>query len=202
MATQIFLVRHGQTEWTLSGQHTGRTDLPLTKEGEGSVIRLRDQLQGIAFTHVLTSPLQRARQTCEQAGFGNIARVEANLREWDYGDYEGRTSADIRREQPGWNIFRDGCPHGESVELVTQRADRLLADLRELDGVIALFSHAHFLRVLTVRWIGLPAGVGQHFVLDPGSIGILSFEHANNEVPSISLWNSGPNVLKKAENVQ
>jgi probable phosphoglycerate mutase len=194
MATRIFLLRHGETPWSLSGQHTGRTDLPLTANGERRASELRGVLQGIQFSHVLTSPLQRARQTCELAGFGAGARVEPDLHEWDYGDYEGRTTAEIHVQSPGWNIFQDGCPRGESVEQIARRADRVLAGLLPLEGTVALFSHGHFLRVLAVRWIGLPAGQGLHFPLDTGSVSILGHERPGGNVPAISLWNASPSA--------
>jgi broad specificity phosphatase PhoE len=195
MVTQIYLIRHGETSWSLTGQHTGRTDLPLTGNGERIATHLRGLLQPIKFTHVLTSPLQRARRTCELAGFGAVARVEPDLHEWDYGDYEGRTTADIRAQRPGWNIFQDGCPQGESVGQISERADRVLAILRPMDGTVALFSHGQFLRALAVRWIGLPVQKGQHFALDTASISILGYEHHNGDIPAISLWNAGPNAI-------
>jgi probable phosphoglycerate mutase len=151
-------------------------------------------LRGIAFTHVLTSPLQRARRTCELAGFGAVARVDPDLHEWDYGDYEGRMTADIRAQRPGWNVFQDGCPGGESAEQLSMRADRVLAGLRSLDGTIALFSHGQFLRALAVRWIGLPVAEGRHFPLDTGAMGVLGYEHPDEGIPSICVWNAGPNT--------
>ncbi len=191
MVAQIFVIRHGETQWSLNGRHTGRTDVPLTENGERRAINLRGLLQGITFTHVLASPLQRAWRTCELAGLGAAARVEPDLHEWDYGDYEGRTTADIRAQRPGWNIFQDGCPQGESVEQVSQRADRVLAGLRPLEGTIALFSHGQFLRALAVRWIGLPAREGQHLALDTAAVSILGYEHHNGDIPAIALWNAG-----------
>jgi broad specificity phosphatase PhoE len=190
MATQIYLLRHGETAWSLTGRHTGRTDLPLTANGERRASRLRERLHGIAFLHVLTSPRQRARQTCELAGYGAVARVEPDLQEWDYGAYEGRTTDQIRATQPGWLLFRDGCPGGESVGQISQRADRVLATLRSLDGTVAVFSHGHFLRALAVRWIGLPVGNGQLFGLDTGSVSILGFEHPDQAMPVICRWNT------------
>ena len=189
MANQIYLLRHGETTWSLTGQHTGRTDLPLTENGERRASRLRARLQGIKFSHVLTSPLQRARRTCELAGLGAAAQAEPDLQEWDYGDYEGRTTADIRTQHPGWDVFVDGCPHGESVEQISQRADRALTGLRQLGGTIALFSHGQFLRALAVRWVGLPVREGRHFALDTASISILGYERAPD--PAITLWNDG-----------
>jgi len=190
MVTRIFLIRHGQTEWSLSGQHTGRTDIALTEHGEQSAVQLGTALKGFDFAHVLTSPLQRARRTCELAGFGDRAHVETDLREWDYGDYEGRTTVEILQNRPGWNIFEDGCPHGESVDQISLRADRLLDHIRRMDGVIALFSHGHFLRALGMRWIGLPMREGRHFALDTASLSILGYEHSDAAPPVISLWNA------------
>ncbi len=191
MATQIFLIRHGETEWSLTGRHTGRTDVPLTANGERRAAQFRGVLQSLKFTRVLTSPLQRARRTCELAGFGAVSQVDPDLQEWDYGDYEGRTSADIRAQQAEWNLFEDGSPGGESVGQISQRADRVLAELRPLDGTTLLFSHGHFLRALAARWIGLPAQEGRHFALDTASLSILGSEHRNDETPAISLWNAG-----------
>jgi len=194
MATQIFLIRHGQTEWTLSGRHTSHTDLPLTAEGERGAAGLSRIMVGTKFTHVFTSPLQRARRTCELAGLGATARQELDIGEWDYGDYEGRTTVDIRALQPGWNVFEHGCPHGDTVAEISERADSVLARIRSMDGTIALFSHGQFLRVLAARWIDLPVQKGQHFCLDPASIGILGYEHTNQDVPAISLWNAGTSL--------
>jgi broad specificity phosphatase PhoE len=191
MVEQIFLIRHGETEWSLNGRHTSRTDLPLTEDGVRRATELRGLLQGTKFTRVLTSPLQRARRTCELAGFGEVAVIEPELHEWDYGEYEGLTSSDIRAQRPGWNIFEDGCPQGESVEQVSERADRVLSGLRPTAGAVALFSHGQFLRALAVRWIGLGVPTGQHFSLDTASLNILGFEHHSGEIPSISLWNAG-----------
>jgi len=195
MVTQIFLIRHGETAWSLTGQHTGHTDLPLTKNGERRASQLCGLLKGIIFTHVLTSPLQRAQRTCELAGFGAVARVEPDLHELDYGDYEGRTTADIRSQHPGWSMFQDGSPHGESVEKFSDRADRVLAALRSMDGTIALFSHGQFLRALAARWIELPVQAGQHFALDTASISILGYEHTNEDTPAITLWNAASNAV-------
>jgi probable phosphoglycerate mutase len=191
MPPRIHLIRHGETAWSLSGQHTGRTDLPLTAPGEDAARKLAPRLREIPFARVFTSPRQRARRTCELAGLGAPAETEPDLAEWDYGDYEGRLTADIRKEQPDWNIFRDGCPHGESPAQVSARADRLIARLRLLDGNIALFSHGHFGRALAARWIGLPVGEGQRFQLDTASLSIFSFEHGCAAAPVIALWNAG-----------
>jgi len=169
MVVRLYLIRHGETEWSLSGQHTGRTDLPLTAHGEDEARKLEPWLRPIPFARVLTSPLQRARQTCELAGLGAAASVEPDLAEWNYGDYEGRLSRDIRKARPDWNVFRDGCPNGEMPGQVSARADRVVARLLALDGNVALFSHGQFSRALATRWIELSVaasfaghGVAQH----------------------------------------
>src|ERR1700761_4302474 len=166
MVSQVYLIRHGETAWSLSGQHTSRTDLALTPHGEEVARKLGQRLAGKQFAHVLTSPMGRARQTCELAGFGATARVDADLHEWDYGDYEGRTSAEIHQKQPGWLIYRNGCPNGESPTRISARADSVIANLRQLDGTVAVFSHGHFLRILGMRWPGLTVMDAQHFGLD------------------------------------
>jgi broad specificity phosphatase PhoE len=155
VTVRLYLIRHGETEWSLSGQHTGRTDLPLTAQGEDEACKLLPCLSRIGFSGVLTSPLQRARRTCELAGLGAAAEIEPDLAEWHYGDYEGRLSHDIRKERPGWDVFRDGCPNGEKPNQVSDRADRLIARVCTLNGNIALFSHGQFVRVLAMRWIAL-----------------------------------------------
>jgi broad specificity phosphatase PhoE len=189
---QLYFVRHGQTEWSLSGQHTGRTDIPLTARGEDEARELGVRLRTIQFALVLTSPRQRARRTCELAELGLTAEPEPDLSEWDYGDYEGLRSVDIRENRPGWNVFRDGCPHGETPMQISARADRLIARLSGLNGNIALFSHGHFGCVLAARWIGLPATEGQHFVLTTASLSILGREPRRPDVRVISLWNAAP----------
>ena len=191
MATQIYLIRHGETAWSLTGQHTGRTDPPLTDQGALRASHLRARLKGITFDQVLTSPLQRARRTCELAGLGAAARAVPDLEEWDYGDYEGQTTATIRMRHPGWEVFRDGCPHGESVEQISRRADRVVAGLVATSGTVAIFSHGQFLRVLAVRWIGLPVQAGEHFALDTAAICILGYEHPEGNIPAIVVWNVG-----------
>ena len=191
MAVKVYLFRHGETAWSLTGQHTGRTDLPLTAEGERRATHLRARLQGVAFNHVLTSPLVRAHRTCELAGLGAVARLDPDLQEWDYGAYEGLTTAEIRARQPGWNVFANGCPGGESVAQVTQRADRVRALLEKLDGTVAVFSHGHFLRALAMQWIGLPLTAGRHFALDTAAMSILGQEPAGSDNRVIALWNSG-----------
>lgn len=195
MPPRLLLMRHGETAWSLTGQHTGHTDLPLTAAGEARARNLSVLLRNAHFSEVLSSPLQRARRTCELAGFGAVARIEPRLREWDYGDYEGRTTADIRTQRPDWNIYRDGCPAGESAAQVSDRADQLLGDLRRMDGMVALFSHGQFLRALAVRWIELPIQNGQHLALDTASVSLLGYEYTDMVTPAITLWNVAPNAL-------
>ena len=190
---RVVLARHGQTAWSLSGQHTGLTDLPLTTTGQANARRLGARLQAQAFAQVLCSPLQRARQTCELAGFGARAKTDARLLEWHYGDYEGRTSAELHAGRPDWQLFRDGCPGGESPEQVAARADSLVATLRGLDGDTLLFSSGHFLRMLAARWLGLVPGEGARFMLDTASLSLLGYEHTM-EQPVIRLWNDTGHV--------
>jgi probable phosphoglycerate mutase len=191
MSSRIFLVRHGETAWSKSGQHTGRTDLPLTDQGEAEARELAPRLRAVKFDRVLVSPAQRARRTCELAGLAQTAVVEPDLAEWDYGDFEGRRSADILKERSGWNIFRDGCPRGETPAQVSDRADRLILRLKVLEGVVAIFSHGHFGRVLAARWIGLPVAGAQGFLLNTASVSVLGCEHDDPAAPAIALWNSG-----------
>jgi broad specificity phosphatase PhoE len=191
---EIYLARHGETAWTVSRQHTGRTDLPLLPQGALDALQLAQQLKGMTFTKVLVSPLARARRTSELAGFGDMAEVDPELHEWEYGEYEGRRTADIRQERPGWFLFRDGCPGGESVAAIGTRADRVIARLRSIDGDVLLFSHGHFLRVLAARWLGLPAGDAKLFVLSTAALSILGYEH-NLEEPAIRLWNDNRHEL-------
>ena len=199
---RLYLVRHGETAWSISGQHTGRTDIPLTAQGEQDARTLAEGLGTVTFSRVFTSPRQRARRTCELVGLGATAHIEPDLAEWDYGDYEGQRSADIRKSRPDWNLFRDGCPHGESPADVSDRADRLIAQLRALQGTIAVFSHGHFGRVLAARWIGLPVSQAQHFLLSTASVSILGYEQDSADESAIALWNavsintvdSGPNL--------
>jgi broad specificity phosphatase PhoE len=192
MASSVFFIRHGETAWSKSGRHTGRTDIPLSDEGELKARRLAAALASVRFSLVLTSPRQRARRTCELAGLGADAAPDPDLAEWDYGDYEGLTSSEILRARPGWVLFRDGCPGGESPAQVSARADRLIARLRPVDGAVALFSHGHFGRVLAVRWVGLSVGDGERLLLDTASLGVLSFEHGNTAAPVIARWNIPP----------
>ena len=195
MLPRLYLIRHGETEWSLSNQHTGRTDIPLTARGEERARELGQRLRNIQFGRVLTSPRQRARRTCELAGLDAEAEIEPDLTEWDYGDYEGQRSADIRIQRPDWNLFRDGCPRGETPAQISDRADRLIARLRVLDGKVALFSHGHFGRVLAARWIGLPVGEAQRFLLETASLSILDHEHNYVELPVIALWNAGSGAI-------
>jgi probable phosphoglycerate mutase len=189
----LYLARHGETAWSLSGQHTGLTDLPLTERGECNARQLGERLKGLSFAKVLTSPLQRAARTCELAGFGGAAEVEPGLLEWDHGEYEGWTPADIHRERPGWYIFRDGCPGGESPEQVGARADRVVSRVRTVQGDVLLFSSAHFLRVLAARWLGLEPGAGRYFLLSTASLSALGYEH-NLSQPAIRLWDDTRHV--------
>jgi probable phosphoglycerate mutase len=195
MTLRLYIVRHGETEWSLSGQHTGRTDLPLTAHGEDEARALQPWLRHIKFARVVTSPLQRARRTCELAGQGDSAEVEPDLAEWAYGDYEGQLSRDIRKVRPAWSVFRDGCPNGEMPDQVAARADRLIARLCAVDGNVALFSHGQFSRVVAAQWIGLPVIESEHFALGTASLSILSFDPAHPEVRVIELWNAAPAVL-------
>jgi probable phosphoglycerate mutase len=186
---QVYFIRHGETAWSLSGQHTGSTELPLTLHGEAMARALAPVLKGLGFATVMTSPRLRARVTCELASLGAIASQEQLLAEWDYGEYEGLRTAQIREQHPGWDVWQDGCPGGEMPADVSERADKLITALRRLHGRIALFSHGQFGRVLAARWIGLAATQGQHFAIDPASISILSFEAEHPERAVISLWN-------------
>ncbi len=186
---RLYLIRHGETEWSLSGQHTGRTDLALTAAGEDQARALEPALRTIRFDHVLTSPAVRAQRTCALAGLGGSATVEPDLAEWDYGDYEGRTSPDIRQHQPSWNVFRDGCPGGESVAEVTARADRMVKRCAALHGNVALFSSGQFGCSLAARWIGLPVTAAQHLMLGTASISVLAYNPAHPGLPVIVHWN-------------
>ncbi len=188
----IYLVRHGETDWTLTGQHTGTTDLPLTARGESQARTLAPVLQGIAFAHVFASPLQRARQTCALAGLAGAKIILPDLSEWNYGEYEGRRSIDIRKARPGWSMFRDGCPGGETPDQIASRADRLIARLGGLTGNIALFSHGHFGCSLAVRWIDLAIAQGQRLRLDTASLGILTNAMGYPRIRTIGLWNYVP----------
>lgn len=189
---QVVLARHGETAWSLSGQHTSFTDLPLTERGEANARALCARLWGQQFAKVFTSPLARARQTCDLAGFEQ-AEVLPDLVEWNYGEYEGQTTAEIQAVRPGWILFRDGCPGGESPQQVGERADRVLARLRAIEGHALVFSSGHFLRVLAARWLGLAAAEGRLFHLSTASLSVLSYEHSLDE-PVLRLWNDDRHV--------
>lgn len=189
----IYLARHGETEWSLSGQHTGLTDLPLTQHGEENARTLGQRLAGKNFAKVFTSPLQRASRTCELAGFANAAEVDRDLVEWNYGKYEGRKSADIHKERPDWQLFRDGCPEGESLAEIGARADRVVQRLRAINGDVLVFSSGHFLRMLVARWLGLEPAAGRFFLLSTASLSELSYEHDLTE-PAIRFWNDTSHV--------
>ena len=184
----IYLARHGETAWSLSGQHTGRTDLPLTEGGERNARALGVRLRGLVFAKVFTSPLQRAAHTCDLAGFGNAAERDPDLMEWDYGEYEGRRTAEIHVERPDWQLFRDGCPGGESPAGIGARADRVVRQVRAVAGDVLLFSSGHFLRVLAARWLGLEPAGGRYLLLGTAALCILGYEHNLSE-PAIRLWN-------------
>ncbi|MFE0016541.1 histidine phosphatase family protein [Mesorhizobium sp. NPDC059054] len=184
---EITLVRHGETEWSATGKHTGRSDIPLTAKGEDAARKLAERLRDGTFSAIWTSPSSRARRTAELAGFG-AAEIKPDLAEWDYGAYEGLTTKEILVERPGWSLFRDGCPDGESVMQAGARADRVVTALREASGNVLLFSSSHFLRTLTARWLGLPASQGALLVLDTASISILGYEHDMGE-PVVRRWN-------------
>jgi broad specificity phosphatase PhoE len=194
----VYLARHGETAWTLTGQHTSLTDLPLTARGEFNARQLRERLSGLTFTKVFTSPLQRAMRTCELAGFGAEAQVDHDLIEWDYGEYEGRLTIDILENRPDWQLFRDGCPGGESPQQVTARADRMVERVRATAGDVLLFSSGHFLRVLAARWIGMEASNARSLMLGTASLSTLSYEH-NLLQPAIQLWNDTHHVLAATE---
>jgi broad specificity phosphatase PhoE len=184
----VYLARHGETAWSATGQHTGLTDLPLTKRGERNALRLRKRLAGFVFAEVFTSPLQRAVRTCELAGFGTVAQRDRDLIEWNYGDYEGLRTSEIRAKRPGWQLFRDGCPNGESPQQIGARADRVVSRIRAIKSDVLIFSSGHFLRVFTARWLGLEPFVGKFFMLDVASLSGLSYEHDLSN-PAIRFWN-------------
>jgi broad specificity phosphatase PhoE len=190
----IYVARHGETAWSLSGQHTGLTDLPLTNRGEHNAVRLGERLKGLTFSKVFTSPLRRATRTCELAGFGGLAEIDRDLLEWNYGEYEGRRTAEILADRPGWQLFRDGCPGGESPDQVGARADRVVKRVRAGNGDVLLFSNGHFLRVLAARWLGLDPGHGRYFLLSTASLGVLAHEHNNLSEPVVRLWNDTGHV--------
>jgi probable phosphoglycerate mutase len=184
---EVFLIRHGETEWSLSGQHTGSTDIPLTDHGEAVARLLAPALADRDFSLVLCSPLQRARRTCELAGLGGQASIDPDLAEWNYGSYEGLTPAAIRGRQPGWLVFRDGCPDGESPAEVGERVDRVIRRVRQNGGRVALFAHGHVFRVFVARWIELSPSHGAHFLLDTATLTILSYYRG---IPAVKCWNA------------
>ena len=188
-----YLARHGETAWTLTGQHTGRTDIPLTERGESNARRLGERLKRLTFARVFTSPLRRAVRTCELAGFAAAATVDPDLVEWNYGEYEGRRTAEIRLERPDWQLFRDGCPGGEMPDEVGVRADRMVSRVRAVQGDVLLFSSGHFLRVLAARWLGLEPGAGRFFLLSTASLSALGYEHDLTQ-PVIRLWDDTRHV--------
>jgi len=190
----LYVARHGETAWSLSGQHTGLTDLPLTPNGECNARRLGERLKGMTFARVFTSPLQRAARTCELAGFGAVAENDPDLVEWNYGQYEGRCSAEIFAERPDWQLFRDGCPGGESPAQVGERADRVVRRVRTVPGNVLLFSSGHFIRVLAARWLAPgPGPAGRYFLLTTASLSALGYEHKLSQ-PVIRLWNDDHHV--------
>jgi len=186
---RLFLARHGDTAWTDSRQHTGRTDLPLNERGQERARQLGEELQKFSFARVFTSPLQRASKTCELAGFGAVAEVDPDLVEWDYGRFEGMLTKDILAERPGWEMFRDGCPDGEKPQEAAARADHFIARVRRLEGDILAFSSGHIIRMIAARWLGLPPAAGRYFFCRPASVGVLAFEHDSPDEAIIGLWN-------------
>jgi broad specificity phosphatase PhoE len=186
---RLFLTRHGDTAWTDSAQRTGRTDLPLNERGKERARQIGQKLQKYSFCRVFTSPLQRAAKTCALAGFSEVAEVDENLVEWDYGRFEGKLTTEILREQPGWELFRDGCPDGELPRDVASRADRFITRVRENEGDVLAFSSGHIIRMIAARWLGLPPAAGRFFFCRPASVGVLGYEHNNPAEPIIGLWN-------------
>jgi probable phosphoglycerate mutase len=193
---RVFLIRHGETDWSLSKRHTGVGEIPLTPNGEAQARALVPCLGSVAFSRVLTSPRRRARRTCELAGLGTQARVEPDLAEWDYGAYEGRLTADIRKAEPTWSLFHDGCPGGESPREVQARADRLIGRLAAETGNVALFSHAQFSAALAARWIGLAVAEGEHFMLRTASVSILDINPDHPDIKVVALWNAPPRPIE------
>jgi probable phosphoglycerate mutase len=189
----VYAARHGETAWSLSGQHTGLTDLPLTERGERNARRLAERLRGLSFAKVFASTLARAARTCELSGFGDVAEADRDLLEWDYGDYEGRRTVEIHAERPDWELFRDGCPGGESPEQVGARADHVVSRVRAVQGNVLLFSSGHFLRVFAARWLGLEPGAGRYFLLSTASVSAVGYEH-NLSNPVICLWDDTRHV--------
>lgn len=189
----VYLARHGNTAWTHSGQHTGLTDLPLTPDGERNAVRLGERLRGFNFTEVFTSPLQRASRTCELAGFGTVAKTDPDLVEWNYGKYEGLTSEQVLEQRSDWDLFRDGCPGGESPQEIGERAYRVVQRIRSVPGDVLLFSSGHFIRVLAACWLGVGPAGGRFFLLSPASLSALSYEH-NLTRPAVRLWDDDRHV--------
>ena len=189
----VYLARHGNTAWTHSGQHTGLTDLPLTPDGERNAVRLGERLKGLTFAKVFTSSLRRAARTCELAGFGAVAETDPDLVEWNYGKYEGLTSTEILQQRPDWDLFRDGCPGGESPQQIGERAYRVVQRIRSVTGDVLLFSSGHFMRVLTACWLGVGPAGGRFFLLSPASLSALSYEH-NLSRPAVRLWDDDRHV--------
>jgi len=189
----VYLARHGETTWSLTGQHTGLTDVPLTERGERNARLLGERLAGLAFVKVFTSPLQRAARTCELADFGTTAEVDRDLVEWNYGDYEDLRTEEIHAKHPDWQLFRDGCPHGESPQQVGARADHVLSRVRAIKGNVLIFSSVHFLRALAARWLGVEAAAGRFFTLNTASVSVLGYENNLSE-PVIRLWNDTRHV--------
>ena len=189
----VYVARHGETAWSVSGQHTGLTDLPLTPNGERNARRLGERLKGMTFKRVFTSPLQRAVRTCELAGFGAMAELDPDLVEWDYGQYEGLRSDEILAKRPDWQLFRDGCPGGELPARVGARADQVVSRVREIQGDVLIFSSGHFLRVLAARWLGIGSAAGRFFMLATASVSVLGFENSLSQ-PVIRLWNDTRHV--------
>jgi probable phosphoglycerate mutase len=186
---KLFLARHGDTAWTDSHQHTGRTDLPLNERGVEHARQLGERLRGFSFMRVFTSPLQRASKTCELAGFGKVAEVDRDLIEWDYGRYEGKLTSEVLNARPSWELYHDGCPEGESPEEVAARADRFIARVGSMEGDVLAFSSGHIIRMIAARWTGLDPSAGRVFFCRPASVGVLGFEHDKREQPIIRLWN-------------
>lgn len=196
---KIYLARHGETIWSLSGQHTGMTDIPLTEQGEKNAKQLGKRLQNLAFAKVFSSPLQRALKTCELAGFGPVVIADPLVQEWNYGDYEGRTTTEIQQTQSDWFIFRDGCPGGESPAQVAKRCDEMIEKMKAINGDILIFAHAHILRMLTTRWLGLRPEEGRLYFLSTASLSILGYEHNLSE-PVIRLWNDTSHLSMSTAN--
>jgi broad specificity phosphatase PhoE len=186
---RLFLARHGDTPWTVSGQHTGRTDLALNYQGEQNARQLGERLQANSFTRVFTSPLQRASKTCKLAGFGDRAEIDSDLLEWDYGQFEGKTTDQILKEHPEWQLYRDGCPNGESPDDVAARADHFIARIREIEGNVLAFSSGHIIRMIAARWLGFAPVAGRVFYCRPASVGVLGYEHNSRDEPIIRAWN-------------